>query len=243
MLLKQMARGFLDALYPPLCLLCGELSRGSYPHCCDDCFLSFEPVGEVCCPRCGAPQHPGQAPHPCLECIRKSPPFTRCRSLYLLSGSMAVALTRFKYGGATALYQPLVGAMAAGVGGCPDLPEVDLVVPVPLSWRGRFHRGYNQAALLSEPLARVLGVPVGSSVLQRIGYRTQVGLSRKARAGNAVRSFRPGRNIHAIKARKVLLFDDVYTTGATVRACSRILRRAGAQVFVLTLARAVGTSS
>jgi predicted amidophosphoribosyltransferase len=74
--------------------------------------------------------------------------------------------------------------------------------------------------------------------LRKKGNRTQVGLPAKERSRNAIASFMPGRAIERVRGKRVLLFDDVYTTGATVRSCARILRRAGAKVFVLTLARA-----
>ena len=232
-------RGFLDAVYPPLCLLCGQLSDGPYPHCCIDCFDSFEPVGDHCCELCGEPFQVRQAPHLCLVCIKGRPPFKWCRGVLLYRGAVAEALSRLKYGGMIPLLDPLDEALAAGINAIHPFPEVDLLLPVPLSMRGLWKRGFNQSYILAASVARQLDVEVQTDVLRKKGNSTQVGLRAKERNRNATASFLPGKAIERVRGKRVLLFDDVYTTGATVRACARILRSAGASVSVLTLARAV----
>jgi len=237
MFLKKLSRGFLDALYPPVCLICGQLSRGIYPHCCTDCFNSFEPPAS-CCELCGEPFADRQVPHLCLNCIKGRPPFTWCRGVFLYRGALTEALSRFKYKGMIALQKPLEDALARGVAALRPLPESDIVVPVPLSVHGRWKRGFNQSYILAASVAGQLGLEVEAGALKKMGSRTQVGLPARERNRNAATSFGPAWSIGRVKGQKVLLFDDVYTTGATVRACSRILRKAGATVSVLTLARA-----
>lgn len=236
-MLKRITRGLLDALYPPVCLLCGELSRGVYPHCCPACLAAFEPVGTSCCPRCGEPFPVSQEPHRCLRCLVKPEPVAWCRSLFLYRGPVASALSCLKYGKSLCVLDPLVEKMLTAARDLDPVPAADIVVPVPVSRMGLWHRGFNQSAVLAEPLGRLVGTPVERTVLSRKGARSQVGLGRKERTRNARSSFGPGRNIVRVKGKRVLLFDDVFTTGATVRACAGILKRYGASVSVLTLAR------
>jgi ComF family protein len=239
MLINEITRGLLDAAYPPICLLCGLLSHGPYPHCCPDCFDSFEYVGDHCCELCGEPLGVGQVPHLCLACIRGRRPFKWCRGVLLYHGAVSEALSRFKYKGMLGLQRPLEDSLAKGVEALHPLHEVQLVVPVPLSFGGRWKRGFNQSYILASSAARQLGVKVETGALRKKGSRTQVGLTAGERKRNAAASFVPGRSIDRVRGQNVLLFDDVYTTGSTVMACARILNRAGASVSVLTLARAV----
>jgi len=239
MIMQDALRGFLDALYPPICLICGQLSHGIYPHCCRECLESFELVGSFCCELCGEPFASRQVSHLCLSCIRGRPPFNWCRGVYLYRGAVAEALLRFKYRGQIPLQVPLEEALARGAGTMSPLPEFELLIPVPLSRKGLWKRGFNQSYILAGPLAQHLDLKILTGAVVRKGNRTQVGLAARERNRNAAVSFAAGDAIDRVKGRKVLLFDDVYTTGATVRACARILRRAGAEVSVLTFARAV----
>jgi ComF family protein len=163
--------------------------------------------------------------------------------MFLYQGAVAEAFSRLKYGRMIPLLVPLGDALVAGLSALHPFPEVDLIVPVPLSLHGRWKRGFNQSYLLAASAARYLGVKVETQVIRKKGNRTQVGLSAKERIRNATASFIPGKALERVRGQNILLFDDVYTTGATVRACSRILRREGASVFVLTLARAVSQNN
>jgi ComF family protein len=236
---KNVSRGFLDAIYPPICLICGRLSPGPYPHCCQSCFGMFEIVGDQCCELCGEPFQGSQKPHLCLACIKGRPPFKWCRGVFLYRGAVAEALSMFKFGSGAGLLAPLEEALAAGIHTLHQVPEVDFIIPVPLSFNGLWKRGFNQSYVLALSAARQLDVKVQTGALKKKGNRTQVGLSAKERSRNAALSFVPGRDIDRVRGKRVLLLDDIYTTGSTVRRCARILRAGGASVFVLTLARAV----
>ncbi|MDF1536499.1 MAG: double zinc ribbon domain-containing protein [bacterium] len=237
MILKKATRALLDAIYPPVCILCGELSQDTHPHCCGLCLRSFEPVGASCCIRCGEPFPVRQEPHLCLSCLVSPVPFRWCRGLYLYRGAVAGALSGLKYGKSLALAGPLAEALERGVDTLEPIPVADVVVPVPASRRVLLSRGFNCAAILAKPLARRLGVALAENVVVKCGSIPQVGLGRSARLENAARSFAAGSGIGKVKGKRVMLFDDVYTTGATAKACARLLVRAGALVSVLTLAR------
>jgi len=133
------------------------------------------------------------------------------------------------------MLRPLEELLTAAL---PAEEAVDAVVPVPLHWRRRWQRGFNQSELLARGMARERGIPL-IRALRRVRHTdTQAGLSRTARRGNVAAAFR-ARHERAIAGKRVLLIDDVMTTGSTAAACAHILRRAGAaRVVLLTVARA-----
>ena len=231
-------KDFLSALFPPFCLLCGGVSDGEFPHCCPTCRGAFRRIHHAVCVVCGLPFHPDDGPHTCLDCILKSPPFMWCRGLYHYDLIMAGAISLLKYGRRLSMLDVLTSVMDEALVGL-EMPEVDVVVPVPLTRLRMIRRGFNQSGALVLPLARRLGIPLLHGVIVRRGNRPQAGLSGRKRDENARRAFRQGQSVGKVAGRRVLLFDDVYTTGATVRSCSRILRQAGGRVVVLTLARVV----
>jgi predicted amidophosphoribosyltransferase len=155
----------------------------------------------------------------------------------LYRGAVADALSALKYGKNQAMAEPLTEAIERGIGSLAGLPVADLVVPVPVSRRTLFVRGVNCAALLAKPVARRLGVALDERALVRKGSTPQVGLGRSARVRNAAGSFAAGAGIGQLRGKNVILFDDVYTTGATAAACARLMTRAGASVSILTMAR------
>jgi ComF family protein len=238
-------RPFLDILFPPVCLLCGGLSAGPHPHCCPACRSAFRPLPDGGCPRCGEPLPTAafdgeDPPHPCLRCLTAPPSFAWCRGLFAYEGEMKEALSLLKYGRRLSLLPPLREALLEGAARL-SLPPFDAVAPVPLSPWGTLKRTFNQAVVLAGPLARRHGVPLVPDALARRGARANMGLARGQRDSNARKSFLAGRGAGRLEGKRVLLFDDVYTTGATVAACARLLAGAGAaEVGVLTLARTPG---
>lgn len=227
----------LDVIYPPVCLLCGSVSEGPHPHCCPECTSGFHLIGSSCCPVCGLPFPVPDEPHLCLGCMKKTQPFNWCRGLYLFSGSLAEAVSALKYRRKMSLANVLVSAMLQA------LPKetmrgLDAIVPVPLSTSHLLRRGFNQAVVLASPLAESFDLPLYPLALKRKGAMPQVGLGLADREKNVRGAFTEGRDLKRVSGKRVLLFDDVYTTGATVRECCRALKRAGAEPSVLTLARA-----
>ena len=153
-------------------------------------------------------------------------------AVFEYGGPVADAIQRFKYDGRSELGSALGSVMATGAH--PWAGKVDAVVPVPLHWRRRRSRGYDQAALLAKPVARALAVPVLLRGLRRVrNTPSQVDLPHRERQQNIAGAFTP-RRLHGL--RRVLLIDDVRTTGATLRSASEALRAGGAsevQTFVL----------
>jgi ComF family protein len=121
----------------------------------------------------------------------------------------------------------------------PREQRFDVIVPMPLHWRKRLERGFNQSELLARVLSRRTGIPVLNALERRKPTAPQAGLTRAQRRSNVAGAFEASRRRDRIDGRHVLLIDDVLTTGATASACAAVLKRAGARrVTVLTLARA-----
>ncbi len=232
----------LALVFPPACAACGEVLEQEAPLC-PLCTLATEPVPLPGCPRCGEPV---ERPGACVRCRRAPPRFVSAHAPFVHTGPLARAIHRFKYEGHSALALPLARALAAGsgpwLGLLQRLGPPPTLVPIPLH-RGRLlGRGYDQAALLTRALARATGLPLCSTLLRRIrATRRQVGLTEAERTENVHGAFAV---TGPLPGGPVVLVDDVFTTGATARAATAVLREAGARgVYVLTLARAVGEAN
>jgi ComF family protein len=170
----------------------------------------------------------------CGECQTEPPPFDRARAAALYDGLVAQAITRFKFGRRMAFLPVLQHWLRRPL--CRELlTDVDLLVPVPLHPKRLKSRGFNQALLLARAFP---GTPVAREAVIRTRHTApQVGLNPKQRRDNVKGAFAapdPGR----VKGKNVLLIDDLFTTGSTVKECAKVLRRAGARrVEVLTVAR------
>jgi ComF family protein len=141
----------------------------------------------------------------------------------------------FKYGRIRTLGRPLAGHLISAF---PRDERFDVIVPMPLHWLRRWQRGFNQSALLAKEIARRCGIPVIRAARRRRSTAPQAGLSNARRRVNVAGAFAPTRR-GSVRGLRVLLVDDVMTTGATASACARALKNAGARyVAVLTLARA-----
>lgn len=238
--LRHLWRGAVDAVLPPQCMLCtatvdepGRLCPGCWPE------VGF--IAEPCCPSCGIPY---AMPVPdglvCAACIQKAPRFDRARAVFTYSGGGRDLVLRFKRGDRTDLAPGLAALMQTT--GAALLADCDMILPVPLHrWR-LWRRRFNQSALLAQRLGHLAGKPVRFDLLERPKPTRSLGrLNRTERRrvlAGAI-SLGPGAT-PAIRGKRLLLVDDVFTTGATVSACCRVLRQGGAAaVDVLTLARVV----
>ncbi|MGO4882812.1 MAG: ComF family protein [Bryobacteraceae bacterium] len=147
-------------------------------------------------------------------------------------GTLRKLIHLFKYSGMRRLAQPL-GALLADA--LPRGRQFDLVTAVPLHWRKQWQRGYNQAELLTKAIARARRIPAGKVLRRGSSTRAQAGLSNAQRRENVASAFRARRRVAGLR---ILLVDDVMTTGATAAACARALKRAGAKsVSLAALAR------
>lgn len=226
----RLLSGALDLLLPHRCVACSEPLPSPSPPFCELCWQSVLLL-DLACPRCGLPGAPDICPH----CRRHPPPYLAARAAVEYGGQAAAAIRLLKYGGRSHLGRPLAGLLRPLL---PHLQPVDRALPVPLHPARTRHRGYNQAALLARHLARGEGLTVSYGSLKR--HRdtpVQASLSREHRLQNLRGAF--SASTARVQGARLLLIDDVMTTGATAVACSETLLEAGArEVKVLCLARA-----
>jgi len=222
------AQTFIDLIFPPRCVACGRKAEWF----CRDCQKSIESVEQPFCPLCGRPTSTAGL---CVSCRVSPLEIDGIRSVGYLEGALQTAIHRFKYSNLRSLAEPL-GRLASEHLARYELP-IDTMVPVPLHTSRLRQRGYNQAELLAREMARVTSLGIASGSLRRVRNTVpQVGLTAMERRKNVSRAFECTPS--ALVGKRILLVDDVCTTGATLEACSIALRAAGVQkVWGYTLAR------
>jgi ComF family protein len=240
--LRRLGRAVVDGVLPPRCLACGA-TVGEPGSLCGPCWAAITFFAPPWCATCGRP-----FPHPmgdgalCADCARRQPNWDLARAVLRYDRHSRRLVLMLKHGDQT----HLAGAFGRWMlrAGGDVLVGADLLLPVPLHWTRLFVRRFNQAALLAQAIRGAGGPPVGADWLVRRRRTPSQGLlGPTARARNVRGAFalRRGRSV---AGKRVVLIDDVLTTGSTAEECARVLRRAGAaHVGVLVLARAVRAGS
>jgi ComF family protein len=235
--LKNSALSILEFFLPRLCLFCGTaVGEEAEIAVCPECEGQIEWVESPMCTCCGTvfASRDG-ADRVCGDCTVDPPAFTRARAAAIYDGPAAQAIKRFKFGGKMA-YLPVMQTWMQRRPLCLELvADADLIAPVPLHPRRLRQRGFNQALLLAHAFPEV---PLGREVVVRMRHTIpQVELKPKERRDNVKGAFAVPHPA-LVKGKNVLLLDDVFTTGATVRECAKALLKSGARrVDVLTVAR------
>ncbi|MGB8958920.1 MAG: ComF family protein [Candidatus Aminicenantales bacterium] len=228
-------------VFPSFCHICREpLERAGEKIVCGECLGKLTPrVGPVC-PLCGRFEAGGMEDHLCGRCSREAPAFSRQRSCGVYGGALKDIILLFKYRKYAPLSRPLARFADSCLSGDQLLWEnAELLVPVPLHPSRRRDRGFNQARLLARDLASRRGLDVLAGVLVKTVNRpAQAGLRAADRERNVRRAYTV-KHADRVLGRTLILIDDVTTTGATIRECARVLKKAGARdVRAITLAQA-----
>lgn len=229
----------VDVVLPPVCLVCRR-PVGRAHGLCAGCWGELAFIERPYCEKLGIPFAYDIGPGALsAEAIAAPPPYDRARTAVLYQGAARDLVAALKYRDRTEV-APLIGRLTARA--ARDLRDgADVLVPVPLHRRRLWWRRFNQAALIAGVVGRELALPVETAALARIrATRQQVGLKGAARAGNVAGAFQvSAAGAARLAGKRVILVDDVITTGATVAAAARALQRAGAaRVDVLAFARA-----
>lgn len=238
---RSAGRAVLDLILPPLCLNC-RVPVSEPQSVCGTCWSGLRFLGAPHCVQCGLP-----FPHAlgdgvkCAACLTRPPSFLWARSALAYDDGSRDLILGFKHAdkleGAPLFARWLFAASRDLVG------QADVIVPVPLHWRRLASRRYNQSAVLAHGLGAIANVPVDTSVLIRSKPSISQGEmpSARARLKNVARAFSTAaNNAKVLQGKKVVVVDDVLTTGATANACCKALLRGGAgAVSIVTLARVV----
>jgi ComF family protein len=231
-------RPVLDFALPPRCPGCAAITQEPHRFCLD-CWSALRFLGEPCCARCALPFDYGEgAEVVCGRCLAEPPAFDRLRAAVGYGEISRTVALKLKYGGRPGIAETMARFMARHL----DAAGEPMLAPVPLHrWR-IWRRGYNQSALIAGALAKAAVLEARLDLLTRVKATPVLrGMSPRQRREAVRGAFRVApKHKAAVKGRRVVLIDDVYTSGATANACARILRRAGAaRVEVLCWARVV----
>ena len=235
----ELLEAAVSLLYPPVCTLCGGKTRAG-EYLCERCEAKATPIVAPFCQQCSEPFEGAIATaFTCANCAHRTIHFDAAVAAYRGRGIVRQIIHDFKYGRqihlrhlvARWLYAAFDDERLRG-------REFDMIVPVPLHPARQRERGFNQANLLAELLTAQISIP-SKPVLKRVRYTTtQTALDRAERMENLHNAFRLRRNAN-VRGLRVLLIDDVLTTGSTLSECARILKRSGAiSVHAATAARA-----
>ena len=227
--------GFLSLIFPLNCLICRRgpgSDNGKY--LCQACWRKIRLIKEPVCSKCGRSSFPTV----CSSCQKRKYFFSKARAAGVYEGVLRECIHSFKYQKKDYLACHLGGLLIDVMRRDKDFRDVDFLIPAPLDGRRFREREFNQAHLLAQVVSRYFKIPISSRNLRRVRrVPPQTQLSRRQREENVKGLFQV-RSREEYAGRKILLIDDVFTTGATVNECARVLRQAGAEeVSVLTVAR------
>jgi ComF family protein len=224
----ELVQAAVSLLYPPVCTICGRSIRGG-EYLCDRCEANAFRIHAPFCQKCSEPFDGSiTSAFTCANCAHREIHFEAAVAAYRGRGVVRQIIHEFKYNRQIHLRH----LVARWLGAALDDERLwgrrfDLIVPVPLHPARQRERGFNQAGLLAESLARQSSIPV-KPLLERIRYtNTQTALDRSERMENLHNAFRLRKNAD-VRGLQMLLVDDVLTTGSTLNECARVLKRAGA---------------
>jgi len=242
---RAIPHGIFSWLFPDDCRICKRaLTQWTRVPVCPECLTAPAPLKtEFYCTACHTPfanAFPLDEQGICAACRSGLRGFDRAASYGFYEGPLRGLIHLFKYSGMKPLARPLGAFLERAI---PIDQEFDAIVAIPLHWRKRWQRGFNQAELLARQISKRRRVPVVAALRRKRSTAVQATLASAGRRRNVAGAFEI-RSKAAVKGKRLLLIDDVMTTGATASACASVLKRAGAKsVSLVTLARVDRRSS
>lgn len=238
-LLIRYKEELLDLIYPKICFNCGQRISIDYEgYVCADCLKTIRKIDPPFCVSCGRSVSYGIANSKCAECLGQSYYFSKGFTVCLYEGLIKECIHSFKYNSCEYLGSTLCSLMADFAVKYIDIKKIDVITAVPLHWLRLRDRGFNQSAVLAKGLSRRTGILFSDKGLLRIkSAQPQVDLPRQKRFNNVKNIFKV-KDKNLFNGKTVLIIDDVFTTGATLNECSKIVMESGAKdVWVFSLAR------
>ena len=221
---KKLKEYLLDMIYPKTCPLCGRIPDGKRSVCIS-CRRQFPVIRGPRCLKCSKPILNAEAEY-CYDCMEKKHHYISGKALWIYDDRMRQSIARFKYRGSLE-YADIYGEEMVKEHGNWIRSHGDVLVPVPLHKKKEKIRGYNQAQILADAIGKRAGLPVNAELLYRSrDTRPQKELNDKERLKNLSDAFRVKREKTCLPER-VILVDDIYTTGSTIEACTTVLQKAG----------------
>ncbi len=228
----------LSIIYPSFCVVCGEKTENAYPLC-EDCERKVREVQYPYCRVCGKPM-PSLNITVCGGCLTHPPPFAMARSGYIYDGVLKEVIHKWKYGGKRSLSRLMNSLLVKAILKS-DIPiaSIDRIVYVPMSKEKLRRRGFNQTEDMARHLSKTFSIPLYIDLKKKSYIREQALLSKEERLRNIKGAFYLSENLPDIK--NILVIDDVYTTGATVREIAKtfVSAKRDINVYIFTLSRGV----
>ncbi|MFA4915621.1 MAG: ComF family protein [Syntrophales bacterium] len=240
--MKSILTSLADVIFPPMCVTCGVVQgHDDAFNFCPICFSKINFIQSNLCSRCGIPFTGAKGgDHFCSDCITSEMHFSVARAVGRYETVLLDAIHRFKYRGNITVGEILGRLMAEFAYPAVDIKKYSLIIPAPLHPKRLRERGFNQSVILARAVSKKFSIKLDFTTLRRRVHTTpQVNLGKKEREANVRGAFEVVSG-GKIRKKRIILVDDVYTTGSTVKECARILmENKAAEVTVLTLARAV----
>ena len=233
-ILKQKAETLIDWIYPRRCPVCDRVSPYG-TRICPACRGALTPVSQNCCVKCGKPLRRGQIEY-CGDCKEREHAYFMGRAAYIYQGEIRASIYRMKYGGRREYAEFYGKQMWMLLGDFIKATGAEALIPVPLSSKKMAKRGYNQAQCLAKALSKEAGIPVLDDLVVRIrDTAPQKQLDESERQKKKKKAFKIGRNDVELKI--TIIIDDIYTTGSTIDAVARVLKKAGVRrIYFVALA-------
>ncbi len=238
--MAKVREAIVDILFPRRCPLCQEVVVPKDRKACYTCVSKLTPIEEPSCKKCSKAIVEQEQEY-CYDCVRQKHHYERGFAIYVYEGKIKKSLLDFKFQGKQEYADFYIEQLIRHTGDKLHKLSLDLILPVPLHPRKQRVRGFNQAELLAQGIADFLKIPVYTKILCRTKYtRPQKSLDDKERLHNLEKAFEVDLESipypDGLMGKKILLVDDIYTTGSTIEACTRTLLRVGcAKVFFITV--------
>ena len=235
---KQFKEYLLDMIYPKKCPFCEKVFSDT-EEICFKCKSKLMYITGARCMKCSKPVLNEETEY-CYDCKAKNHHYVSGKALWIYDDKMKQSIARFKYRGSLE-YASIYGKELARWHGIWIKKCADVLVPVPLHIKKERARGYNQAEILANAVGKLLNIPVEAKLLKRIkDTKPQKELNDKERLRNLSEAFQIN-NERMGKFQRVMLVDDIYTTGSTIEACANILYKAGiGEVYFLSICTGKG---